>query len=673
MILRFVTVTFLCAVFSGCRTPLPQAAERTREITNAGEARVMAMRTSSDLAMRFRIKGRDVYATTPLPAGKAETQATMVFDAGAKDAFQTMKRSGYPVRVYGPDTWRSVSRLAAGELAPAPAQQGALVTTGGLELIVCRDASGEAVFMPLTQRPRGMKIVRRLTAAQIVPRLTAAFAKRCGTTPALVLTGGSPPCIFFDPAATRLTFIFAPREETLRLPVLGASPDVTVRGLISLGVRSGVVTTLKNPVSTLLNGGANLVSMADAALHHLVTRPPSTPPPPVANRAPMDITAWEARLDRITGEPRVPATVRLRIDGEQFFPDFIQAIQEARESIDIQLYIFDTDDYALQIADLLKAKSKEVPVRIMIDELASLQSSLLDPVFPNAPGHVAPSSIVDYLRRDSNIRVRPMGMSALTATHTKMILIDGRRAWLGGMNIGREYRSDWHDMMIEVAGPLLGWMQRSFEHAWAHHGLAGDLGEVRARLHSSRKAVASMPVPEGAILVRPLHGSAIHSDIKTAQFAALRSAQQSIWLQNAYLTDGRYIAALIAARHRGVDVRLIVPAENDSPLMKASNKALIPVLIRQGIRVWELPEMSHVKAALYDGWACTGSANYDRFSFSVNREFNIGYSDPAAVAELRRGIFLRDMARGREVKAPPPGSPASQLTDRLLQMLAGQL
>ena len=71
--------------------------------------------------------------------------------------------------------------------------------------------------------------------------------------------------------------------------------------------------------------------------------------------------------------------------------------------------------------------------------------------------------------------------------------------------------------------------------------------------------------------------------------------------------------------------------------------------------------------------ATTGSANYDRFSFRVNREFNIGYSDPAAVEAVRRDLFLRDMARGRAVKTPPPSSPGAQLTDRLLQMLAGQL
>lgn len=241
------------------------------------------------------------------------------------------------------------------------------------------------------------------------------------------------------------------------------------------------------------------------------------------------------------------------------------------------------------------------------------------------------------------------------------------------MNIGREYRSDWHDMMIEVTGPLLGWMQKTFDRCWAHHGWGGDLAEMAAQLRSGRKAAARIPVPAGAIPVRPLYGTAIHSDIKTSQFAALRAAQQRIWLENSYLTDSHYIHELIQARHRGLDVRVILPEENDSPLIKLSNKALIPRLLRHGIRVWTVPEMSHVKAAIYDGWATVGSANYDRLSFRVNQEFNIGYSDPATVETLRRDLFLKDMDRGRELLSVPETSPAQNLADSLIQLLASQL
>lgn len=661
------------AFLAGCRAPLPGAAEQTEELCSVEESRVVAFRENGRLALRFRLKGRDAYAVVPLPDKAADSRTAMAFTQEAKDEFSAMKKKGWPVPVLGAATWLSLSRAVAADLAPSSRREGVLVTTGGLELIVCRNAAGTPVFLPLTERPEGMKIVRRLNGAELVPRLTAAMQRlHAGEGPALVLTGQSPFLLHFDPRAARLTFISAPQEQVLEIPILGASPDVTVRGLLSVGIRSGVITTLKNPVTTALHGGANLVSMVDAALHGIIAPLPDGPPPPVSNREPMDLKSWEKHLDRITSDRPVPATVRLRIGGEQFFPDFIQAIQEARESIDIQLYIFDTDDYAIQIADLLKQRSLEVRVRVMVDEAASLQSSLMEPDSPQAPSHRAPSSIIDYLRRGSNIQVRPMGMPALSSNHTKMIIIDGKRAWLGGMNIGREYRSDWHDMMVEVTGPVIGWMQRSFVRTWAHNGWTGDLGEFITHFRSSREAAAKLPVPAGAIPVRPLRSSALHSDLKDAQFAAVRNARQSIWLENAYITNSRFIHELINARRRGVDVRVIMPQENDSPIMKANNRALIHQLLRHGIRVWLLPEMSHVKAAIYDGWACLGSANYDRLSFRVNHEFNIGYSDPAAVAVLRRDLFLRDMNRGTEAKTSPPGSFASQITDNLLQLLAGQ-
>jgi cardiolipin synthase len=670
---RYLAVLCL-ALCASCRTPLPRAVEQTQELTTMEKSRVVALRAGDGLSLRFPIKGRDAYASVTLPDKGAGVPATMDFGSEARDKFAAARRAGRRLPVYGAEAWRRISRRVAAELAPASRNQCALVTTGGQELLACRNASGEAVFMSFTERPRGMKITRRIPRGQLTPRLLAAFTAAHGTGEALLLTGQSPPLLHFHPAASRIAFIFAPPEETLRVPVLGDSPDVTVRGVLSLGLRSGVLATLKNPVTTALHGSANLISMGDAALHGVFAAMPATPPPPVTNRPPMNIEAWENRLDRVTGEARVPASVRLRIDGDQFFPDFIHAVQEARESIDILIYIWDTDDYALQIADLVKAKSREgVRVRILMDDAASLHSSLGSSEFPNAPGHRAPSSIVEYLRRDSNVRVRPMAMPALTSTHSKMIMIDGRLGWIGGMNIGREYRSDWHDMMIELKGPILGWMQHSFEGSWKRHSWGGDFAEFLTLQRRSAKAAARIPVPPGAIMVRPLKGSAIHSDVKSSQFAALRAAQQRIWLENSYITDSRYIHELVKARHRGVDVRVIMPEENDSPVLKVANKALMGQLIGQGIRVWLLPEMSHVKAAIYDGWATVGSANYDRLSFRVNEEFNIGYSDPAAVETLRRDLFLRDMARGKEVTSVPERSPGRRITDALLQMLAKQM
>ena len=268
-----------------------------------------------------------------------------------------------------------------------------------------------------------------------------------------------------------------------------------------------------------------------------------------------------------------------------------------------------------------------------------------------------------------------MAMSAFTANHTKMVIIDGQRAWLGGMNIGREYRVDWHDMMAEVSGPLIGWMQREFDTTWAHHGWGGDLAALVSEALSGRRSrTVESPAAPGAMLVRPLRNSGVHRELLQSQIEALRRAQHRVYLENAYITDVRFIRELILARHRGVDVRVIMPEENDVALLQASNRALVDLFLRHGIRVYLLPGMSHAKAAIYDGWATLGSSNYDRLSLRVNTELNIAFSHPPAVEELRRGLFLKDMGRSREITAPshPSPSPVRRLREGLLRLWAGQ-
>src|SRR5690606_28767541 len=125
------------------------------------------------------------------------------------------------------------------------------------------------------------------------------------------------------------------------------------------------------------------------------------------------------------------AALRFRVGGEAFFPEFIQAVQDARRSVDIQLYIFDNDDYAVQIADLLRERSREVRVRVLMDEVASLQAAASPPDSPMPADFVAPKNMVSYLRQGVPLQVRPMPMTGLTASHTKIILVDGERAWLG--------------------------------------------------------------------------------------------------------------------------------------------------------------------------------------------------------------------------------------------------
>jgi phosphatidylserine/phosphatidylglycerophosphate/cardiolipin synthase-like enzyme len=103
--------------------------------------------------------------------------------------------------------------------------------------------------------------------------------------------------------------------------------------------------------------------------------------------------------------------------------------------------------------------------------------------------------------------------------------------------------------------------------------------------------------------------------------------------------------------------------------MDRSNSVTANILTAFGVRVFIYPGMSHVKAALFDGWACFGSANFDRLSLRLNRELNIGSSDPALVAELETAIFQADFARSVEVRAPRALRFGDQIYERLADLV----
>lgn len=120
---------------------------------------------------------------------------------------------------------------------------------------------------------------------------------------------------------------------------------------------------------------------------------------------------------------------------------------------------------------------------------------------------------------------------------------------------------------------------------------------------------------------------------------------------------------------RGVDVRVIIPYETDSGLISRSNAIAANTMLENGIRVYIYPGMSHIKAAVYDGWACFGSANFDNLSLRVNKELNLATSWPEAVDSLKTRVFYPDMGRSVELDQPLP----HDWLDHLAELLADSL
>ena len=385
--------------------------------------------------------------------------------------------------------------------------------------------------------------------------------------------------------------------------------------------------------------------------------PPEAHVPALSNAPPMDLKAWERELDQRLGREASSGNIDFLVDGETFFPRFIDAVASAESSVDIRAYIFDNDDVAMTIAEQLKRRSREgIDTRVLFDGLGTIiaggQHSETVP-----DHHQSPISIHRFLEQGSDIDVRAVKNTWLMGDHVKTMIIDQRVAFLGGMNIGREYRYDWHDLMMEVTGPVVDELNGEFDQAWAQAGWFGDFGVMFTRDPEPINAWSS------GYPLRLIHTRPGQQEIFSLQREAIRRSRDYIYIQNAYFTDDQLLRELIEARRRGVDVRVIIPLETDSGLITRNIATAANQMLAHGIRVYLYPGFTHAKAAIFDGWACVGSANFDRLSLKINREINVATSEPAAVQELLDELFLPDFAHSPELTEPFPQDWADQVIE----------
>ena len=616
-----------------------------------------------EFLLQYRLDGRPVFLSARWTAEVVDGEPaghryhTAILDPAPEAATGFDPHAWEPVQRLDHTAWESLMETLLGELVPANGPAGTLVTLQGTDFVLHRDDAGVLRSYRLEDKPASLKVERRISEAafaEAANAATRALLARDAANGGPVLfpvaedaLGGA--FVLFDFARNQSVFIVQPPSPLPAARRFG----YTLRLVDALTLRSHALTAVRHPV-TLANRLVWLTTHSAAVLVPRGARSTARTVPPLAMADEMDREAWEARLDEIVG----PVTTRGRmtplIDGEAFFVALVQAIQDAQASVDVRLYIFDTDDYALRIADLLRARSQEVRVRVLVDRLGTLAAGQVPRQSPYYSGKQPPLSIADYLRRGSDVAVRRADNPWFTSDHTKVIVVDGRRAFLGGMNIGREYRYEWHDLMVAVEGPIVGRLQKDFDKRWAHSGIGGDLAFFLASLKDQSFA-GETDAPD-FIDIRPLYTRTGEPQILRAQIEAIRRAQARIYIEQPYVSDDEVIVELIRARRRGVDVRVILPTRSDSGFMNSANLLAARAFLANGVRVYGYPGMTHVKAALYDGWVTVGSANFDKLSLRINQETNLATSDPGFVEALRRDLFEADFARSKEwTEAGPVG------------------
>lgn len=572
--------------------------------------------------------------------------------------FRQYSRFGEPVELVDHAALRASLSKAFEWIIPQAPNVGVHLLVGESEWYVWRTEEGSITSSDDAAQAEHVAVFSTMNEQALMLRTLAMFENKTKSRLFEVLPEdpGAIGWVYLPAGGEEVVFIRSPQEaEDSSTPVL----KVTLRSLDHIVLRSHLLTLLKNPATTL----RRLLGHGEDAVVSIFRRGPKEtyPEAPYAQGASMNLERWENTLDYLTRTRSYPGTIDFLIGGTAYFNELEEAFAKAKRRIDIRTYIFDNDAFAVRMADNLRERAEQVRVRVMMDDLGSIMAGMSPPPggYPN--GFVPPNDMVRYLKKGSPVQARRVGNPWLTGDHVKITVVDREVAFMGGMNYGAEYRYHWHDMMARVEGPIVWRLQKEFDKAWAHAGPGGDFAYLLRTLRLptvSAELTERYPVP-----LRVLQTKTGKREILRAHLAAIDRAQRYIYIATPYFSEPAVINHLITARARGVDVRVVLPDQGNHGIMNTVNVATANQLLESGVKVYMYPGMSHVKAAVFDGWASFGSANFDRLSMKVNQELNLATSHEPTVRKLLGELFAPHFARSTELLEPLPWTWADSIAE----------
>jgi cardiolipin synthase A/B len=312
-------------------------------------------------------------------------------------------------------------------------------------------------------------------------------------------------------------------------------------------------------------------------------------------------------------------------NGEQFFPRVFQVIEEAQREVLIETFILYEDKVGMALhAVLLKAAKRGVQIDLTIDAFGSPDLSKEFVSSLTAAGvriHVFDPARrlfrrINYFRR----------------MHRKLVVADGKRAFIGGINYSADHLGDFgpeakQDYAAEVEGPIVAQI-----HAFMHEAISlGKSGRRWFQRRRLRPAVESLPAAGTADAIFVLRDNRDHqNDIERQYRLAMRLARQRIIIANAYFFPGySFLRDLRKAVRRGVEVSLVLQGNPDMPIVKMAASMLYYHLVKGGVKIYEYCDRPlHGKVAVVDDeWATIGSSNLDPLSLALNLEANVFVRD----------------------------------------------
>lgn len=353
--------------------------------------------------------------------------------------------------------------------------------------------------------------------------------------------------------------------------------------------------------------------------------------------------------------PSRARTVELLIDGHAKYTRLLADIAQARQHVHVEYYIFTPDRTGAALRDALIACARRgVRVRLLLDAIGSAkapQRFFAD--LAAAGGEIVWFHPTHFLR----FWYRPwMNLR----THRKIVVIDHRIGYTGGINITDEedetLRTDaYRDLHVRIEGDAVRALQQVFVEDWVYASGRRDVLSDLARSRSADGGVAaaSLDAAEGiAAHVLTSGPDSPWETIHRLHVGAIHAAKRRVWLVTPYFVPGEAaMMALTSAALGGVDVRLLVPKRSDSLLVTLAARSYYDDLLAAGVKVYEYgPRMLHTKALLIDDdIALIGSANFDHRSFRLNFEVTMLFAD-AGVAERLARLIEGEFANAPRVR-----------------------
>lgn len=315
--------------------------------------------------------------------------------------------------------------------------------------------------------------------------------------------------------------------------------------------------------------------------------------------------------------------------GADLYADMLDAIAHAARTVHLETYIWKDDSLGQDFKRALtEAAARGVEVRVVYD------------TFGNG---VVPARFYQFDPRIEVIRHRPWtGLSAMPIrgpglNHRKILVVDSVTAFVGGYNLGSLFATQWRDTHVRVCGVVAGELENAFADYW---------NQTRAPGQPEVPAPRVRPWESSVRVIRNVPSLGVYP-IRYMYMEAIDRAAERIWLTHAYLIpDSDFLFALSEAVRRGVDVRIMVPAESNHIMADWASRAFYRSMLSKGIRLFLYQDaMVHAKTGTIDGhWSTIGTANLDRASLTGNFEVNLEVLDDGLASTMEE-IFRLDLSR----------------------------